>query len=115
MRSFSSQTSFTTRCKGSYCGKSGSYSAVPGPSLLIPADRMEPVSERLVSLGCESASYVSSEASGVRDSTEHADSRDPARNPTKVCLEPAYRRLEVSVGTSGSGFGLDPSVFPMKM
>src|ERR1041385_6996265 len=99
---------------GSYCRKSGSYSAVPGPSLLLPADRMEPVSENLVSLGCELASDVSSEVSGVRDSTERADTGDPAMNPTKVGLEPACRRFEVSRGTSGSGSSSDPSVSPMK-
>src|ERR1041385_3288527 len=104
-----------TQYGGSYYGKSGSYSAIPGPSLLLPADRMEPVSEKLVSLGYELASDVSSEASGVRDSAERADSGDLAMNLTKVCLEPACRRLEVSRGTSGSGSGSDPSVFPMKI
>src|ERR1041385_5051956 len=104
-----------TQYGGSYCGKSGLYSTIPVPSLLLPADRMEPVSEKLVSLGCESASDVSPMVSGVRGSTEHAGSGDPVTNPTKVCLEPACHRLEVSRGTLGSGSGSDPSVLPMKM
>src|ERR1041385_3545546 len=94
-----------TQYGGSYCGKPGLYSVIPVPSLLLPADQMEPVSEKLVSLGCESASDVSPVVLGVRDSTERADSGDPAMNPTKVCLEPPCRRLEVSRGTSGSGSG----------
>src|ERR1041385_8872635 len=104
-----------TQYGGSYCGKSGSYSAVSGPSLLLPVDRMEPVSEKLVPLGCELASDVYSEAAGVRDSAERANSGDSVLKLTKVCLEPACRRLDVSRGTSGSGSGSDPSVFPMKI
>src|ERR1041385_3251667 len=87
-----------TQYGGSYCGKSGSYSAVPGPSLLLPVDQMEPASEKIISLGCELASYVSFEVSVVRDWSECADSGDPAMNPTKVCLEPACRRFKVSRG-----------------
>src|ERR1041385_6017215 len=103
-----------TQYGGSYCGKSGLYSVVPVPSLLLPAVRMEPVSEKLVSLGCESASDVSPIVLGVRGSTEHAGSGYPVMNPTKVCLEPACRQLEVSRGPSGSGSVLDLSVLPMK-
>ena len=76
---------------------------------------MDLASERLPSLEYELASDVSSEASGIRDSTEHADSGDPSMNPMKVCLEPAFRRLKISMGTSRSGSGSDQSVFPMKM
>src|SRR4051812_44028851 len=36
-------------------------------------------------------------------------------NPTKELLESACCRLEVSMGTSGSCSGSDPSVLPMKM
>src|ERR1041385_8089734 len=104
-----------TQYGGLYYGKPGLYSVIPAPSLLLPADRMEPVSEKLVSLGCESPSDVSPVVLGVRGLTEHAGSGDPVMNPTKVCLEPACRRLEVSRGTSGSGSGSDPSILPMKM
>src|ERR1041385_802370 len=104
-----------TQYGDSYCGKSGLYPAIPVPSLVLPVDRMEKVSKKLVSLGCESASDASPVVLGIRGSTEHAGSGDPVTNPTKVCLEPACRRLEVSRGTSESGSGSNPSVLPMKM
>ena len=85
------------------------------PSLPLPTDRIDPASDKLPSLGREVASDVSSETSFVRESTECAGSGDSVKNPTKVCLGPACRRLEVSAGTSESGFGSDPSVLPMKM
>src|ERR1041385_6549022 len=104
-----------TQYGGLYYGKSGLYSVIPVSSLLLPVDRMEPVSEKLVSLGCESASDASPVVLGVRGSTEHAGSGDPVMNPTKVCLEPTCRGLEVSRGTSGSGPGSNQSVLLMKM
>src|SRR4051812_251384 len=76
---------------------------------------MDPSSEKFPSLGYESASVSSSKASCIGDSTERSVSGDSSMNPTKTCLEPARCRLEVSIGTSGSGSGSDPSILPMKM
>src|ERR1041385_174967 len=85
------------------------------PSLLLPTERMDPSCEKLPSLGYESASVSSSEASYIGDSTKRSYSGVSPMNPMEVLLEPACRRLEVSMGTSGSGSGSDPSVLPMKM
>ena len=83
------------------------YSSAPVPSLPLPTDQIDPASDQVPSLGREVASDVSSEMF-VRDSTKRASSGDSVTNPTKVCLGPACRRLEVSTRTSKSGFGLHP-------
>src|SRR4051812_14126824 len=76
---------------------------------------MDPSSEKLPSLGYESISVSSSKVSYIGDSTERSSSGDSSMNPTKVFFEPTCRRLEVSMGTSGSDSGSDPSILPMKM
>src|SRR3954466_12744905 len=70
--------------------------------LLLPLGADIRVGYQVRSILIESVSVSSSEASYIGDSTERSDSGVSPMNPTKVFLEPACRRLEVSMGTSGS-------------